>query len=288
MAELVVVPDQRVPGTSDLPNNWLSHDGTVKWTPDNRSNVTTITDSNGEASSSSINPGPNGSIYASSSGWSARVASSAEQDYRSNHYFGSTGGLSFGNLNSGQMVSGSNRSCWLRDVTGFFCQVSGAPTINNDYGSSGDSANDGCGKTKFFRIYGVYIDSNKNTHIYEMTKGRKVQSSFYTYTDWAPSAWTKFGYVLTNSDAEKVIDKKLMLGGWCLGVVHRKDCGGNKVSKNMTARLRYMTPIVTSRADNYSQQEFGYPWQIAMPPDTTADKATGGWNGSSPPPMYTK
>ena len=287
MAELVVVPDQRIPSENVLPNSWLSHDGTVKWTPDNRSDVSTITDSNGQSLSSSINVATQGSIYASSSGFSARVSTSSTSDFRTSHFFGHTGGLSFGNLNPGQTVAGVNESCWLRDVTGFFCEINGSSTINNDYGSSGDSANDGCGLVKFFRVYGVYIDYQKKTHIFEFTKGEKLQGIFHDYPNNVPGSWTKFGYRLTDTDAEKVINLKLMLGGWVLCAVHKKTCGGSNKSKNMTARLRYMTPIVTSDRFNYSVGG-NYPWQIVMPPDTIADKAVYGLAGSYPPPMYTK
>ena len=287
MAELVVVPDQRIPSENNPPNNWLSHDGTVKWTPDNRTHVSTITESNGRALSSTTDVGIQGSIYASSKGFSARLASSDTSDFRTLHFFGDTGGLSFGNLNPGQTVSGGNESCWLRDVTGFFCEINGSSTINNDYGGSGDSANDGCGLVRHIRVYGVYIDSQRKTHIFEMTSGEKLQGIFHNYTDNVPGRWVKFGYRLTDTDAEKVINKKLMLGGWCVHALHKKTCGGGNKSKNMTFRLRYMTPVVTSDRFNYSVGG-NYPWQIAMPPNTAAQKAVGGLAGSSPPPMYTK
>jgi hypothetical protein len=287
MAQLVTLPDQRTPTSSiSAPNNWMGHDGTIKWTPDSRSHVSKITSSQGGSESGSMDVGVNGSIYASSSGFSARVASKQDQDFRTFHYFGNKGGLSLGHLNPGQTVSGGNQSCWVRDVTGFFCQVNGAPTIDGDYGTDGDSANDSCGRTKHFRVYGIYIDSSKKTHIYEYTKGDKLLREYYTYTEYAPNSWKNFGYKLPKRDAFKVVDQKLMLGGWCVTIVHRKTCGNKQ--KNMTGRIRYMTPIINSNPEFYSGQESGYPWQIVMPPNTSADTAKGGFDGASAPPMYTK
>jgi phage anti-repressor protein len=287
MAQLVALPDQRKPSSNTKPNAWFVHNGTFKWTGDSRSEVGKITTSTGHGFQANHNVGVQGSIYASSKGFSARVNSKNEQDYNTYHYLGMAGGLTLSDLKPGQTASGSNKACYLRDVTGFFCEVNGKPTIDGDYGGTGDAANDNCGRAKNLRVFGIYIDSNKKTHIYQMTdRGRKVQSNWLDWNKELPNSWVQFGYLLPSSDAQQVIDKKLMLMAWVVAFTHKKVCG-NK-AKNMTGRIRYMTPLITSDPDSYSLQESGYPWQIAMRPDTTATAAAKGWDQSSPPPLYTK
>ena len=284
MAQLVAIPSNRKPNSDQRPNSWMGHDGTIKWTPDTRSEVNKISTSTGQEFSSNFNVGVEGSIYASSKGFSARVSTKTESDFHTYHYFGDTGGLTLSHLKPGQNASGSNKACHVRDVTGFFCEINGKSSIDGDYGSSSDSANDGCGSTKNIRVFAIYIDPDKKTHIYQMTdRGRKVQSSFHTWTDTLPGSWTRFGYLLPDSDAQAVIDKKLMLLGWVIAFTHRKTCGGK--TKNLTGRVRYMTPLVTNDPSNYSLQEHGYPWQLVMPPGTSSDAARKGWTNS---PLYTK
>ena len=284
MAQLVVIPDRRKPGSNEKPNSWMGHDGTIKWTQDGRSEVDKITTSTGHSFSKNISVGIQGSIYASSKGFSVRVQSKTDTEFHSYHYFGDTGGLTLSDLKPNQTVNGSNKACHVRDVTGFFCEINGKNTIDGDYGPSNDSANDGCGTTKNMRVFGIYIDSYKKTHIYQMTeRGSKVQSGYHTWSSTIPGSWTRFGYFLPAADAQAVIDKKLMLVGWVIGVTHKKVCGNKQ--KNMTGRLRYMTPLVASDPSSISLQESGYPWQIVMPPTTTADKATRGWTNV---PLYTK
>lgn len=291
MAQLIALPDQRKPNNNVSPASWWVHTASIKWTGDSRSNVSTIT-AHGSSVSSTTNPGGSGSIYTSSDGFKAKVNSSSTNSFYSMHYFGATGGLSFSSLNDNQTASTSNKACFIRDVTGFICEVNGAPTINGDFGSSGDSANDNCGVTRNISVYGVYVTPSRKTKILKFTdRGSKVHTSYINWNSTLTGSWQKFGYVLNSSDASLVVNSKLMLMGWVFRVEHKKTCGGGNKNKNMAFRLRYTIPLISSAGTSFSLQETGYPWQLVMPPDTplsTAVNGLGGTAGSAGPGLFVK
>lgn len=288
MAQLIALPDQRAPGTT-APNNWWVHNGSVDWTQKTHGFVKTIT-AHGSSVSSTLDPGQSGNIYTSSDGWKVRASSSKSQTWYSMHYFGATAGVNLNSLGDNQNINSGNKSCWLRDVTGFVCQINGAPTLNGDFGSSSDAANDTCGRTKNVSVYGVYSTTGKKTKIMKFTdRGFKLASVYPAWNSVVSGEWKNFGYGLSSSDASYVINNKLMLMGWVVRVAHEKHCG-NK-TKNMTFRLRYMIPLVNSGGNSFSLQETGYDWLLAMPPDTPLSQAVNGHAGtagSAGPTLFVK
>jgi len=257
MSILVSCPDKYVQAALN-PQDWPGSSQNANYTGSSRSHLSGNTSTNnGVTLGENINSGRGGSIYVDSGGFWAQVQTKTSSTFTSKHFVGTTSNAGY--VKEGNLIPSDQKSTWLRDVTGFHCEVSSSPP------SGGGSENDGCGKVEKIVICAVYADANRYCRIMDMcVKGVKKGEHSY---DSTPGSWKKMCYVLKESDANKVINGGWMLWGWVIEMKHRKTCGGSTKQKNCRGSIRYLRPIVSSNATYATaikEQQLVFHWETTL------------------------
>lgn len=267
MPQLLSAPNGYANGSAN-PASWPGYISNGEYSNGGLSHVTgtTSTDNhNSKSLNETINTGRSGNIYKDSGGFYSNVQTKTSTVFKSKHFIGHLNGNS---ISSGSSISTSTKSTWMRDVIGFHCECSAAPT------GSGSEA-DGCGRVDNMRVCGVYADSSNKVRILEMTAGG-VKLGSHVYDTNPSTSWQKFSYKLDSTDAKKVIDGAWMFYGWLIRFEHKKTCGGGQKQKNCTGRIRYMRPIVSTSSSTSTSWSVS---QLIMHYDTplsNAKSTTGG------------
>ena len=271
MPRLIVLPDSAKPRSSDSITSWTPG-GPVSNTVTNNYHVAGgYTSSNNISTSENINCARSGNMY-TSSGIKVNVNSSNTQDYFSQHWIGPNGVSTWnGSVILGSGLVGSSVSNpsghWTKKVKGFYCEINGQPD------GAGTSAGDGCGVVQYVRVSGVFLDSNGRIRIYDMCQGGgKILG--HTWNDTVPTSntWTQMSYYVNSNNQ---LDMYHM--AWILNVKHKKVCGGGSVNKNMTLKVRYMTPLVSESGGLFFDNKNRFQMLNAL----------RSWSNRSSLPLYT-
>jgi len=239
MARLITLPIEQKPKSDSNVKMWMPG-GSVVTNPHDRLHISgNWKTTNGYQIGENINATwQGGNIYTDSAGWKATVQSKKEDDYYSNHWiadsnvpFKSGSTIAGGSLLN-STIYGDTKGSWTKGVDGFICEVCCLPD------GSGDAA-DGCGKVMSMSVSGVFADDYGKIKVYEMTNGgNRVTGQDHNST--LSKSWTTMSYTSKSTAA-----RSLFHMGWIISFHHKKTCGGNKVQKNMTGRVRYLQPLIS-------------------------------------------
>lgn len=202
-----------------------------------------------------------------SSGLICNVQTKSFSEYYTTTYVGATDGLlKSGEVDASKLNNGgfsdSLKAAYIRNVVGFYCQVSSAPKGNDS------SVDDGCGRVKATRISGVYADPNGKTHVMDLCEGG-IQYSAHRWDSNPGTSWKELCSSIYATSAITVIDEDWLFMGWTINMTHVKTCGGNSKQKNCTGRVRYLTPLVSSSGDAGLEEQDPLRWHVLSPPNLT-------------------
>lgn len=241
MARLITLNDSRKPESSVDVKNWTPG-GVVAVTNTEASHIVgEYTSSNGYTSGENINCYRVGNVYTSSDGFIGRVTTKTTSLFHSHHFIGSASNsnLSGSNLVGSSLIGAgvynNARSCWIKNVKGFVCEISDAP-----YPQDGSAQADSSGGCETFRISGVFADNNGKIRIYDMTQGGTKIFGHTWNTRPSNRNWHKMCYYCNSNEMLNMYHL-----GWVIAFTHKKYAGGNNVQKYCTGRVRYLQPLVS-------------------------------------------
>ncbi len=255
--KIAKLPEARKPTSSSDPRYWGGDHFPREINKVTRTHIVgNYNSSNGINSGENINPSNvGGNIYTDSDGFKATVVTSSSSFFYSMHFIGDPNiGAKNGSTITGSSLIGTSgtsaQAGWMKNVKGFFCEVSSAPI------GSGDEA-DTCGRVEAIRISGVFVDNSGKVRVYDMCAGG-TKITGYTWDTALGASWQKMAYYVNSND-----QLNMHLMGWIVQFTHHKHCGGGNKKKNCTGRVRYLTPLVSIGGGLYT----GDPdkWQFVHP-----------------------
>lgn len=238
--EIITLPDKQMISSGGSVKDWSN---LVTYHSTTRTHIVGTTEStDGYSFGENINTGTvGGNPYTDSDGFYATVNTSSSSKYYSQHFIGNNSGLtSSGSIVqpfADKQVSTSYTAGHIRNVVGFVCEISSKPT------SGSSSENDGCGRAYGFRIAGVYLNTSRKIRIMDLCEGgTKVFG--HSWNSSADQNW--YGMSYYSKSMSTIIDNNYLHIGWIFNFSHERTCGGGGKQKNCTARIRYLSPIVSS------------------------------------------